>query len=312
MEILKCYPIYKELIWGGKNMEKVFGRQLPSDKIGESWDLSCRHDDMSIISEGQYKDKQFIDVINSDREYFLGSKVMGLDFFPLLIKIIDANDALSVQVHPDDDFANKYENLPYGKSEMWYIESSTSGKLIGGVNVSSKDEMADAIKNNTILESLNYVDVKKGSVIDIPAGFVHAITKGTICYEIQQNSDTTYRLYDYNRKDKEGNTRELHVGKGVEATKIDLVSNAFDTMDMTNNRIIENHFFKVDLIKVNDELTDCTNRDSFYTLTCVDGKGEIKYGDKSIDLIKGETIFIPAGLGSFHVIGNLKYLKAYL
>ncbi|MFV0504594.1 MAG: type I phosphomannose isomerase catalytic subunit [Lachnospirales bacterium] len=311
MEILKFYPIYKEAIWGGDNLNKIFNRDIPSKKTGESWDLTCRTNDMSVVCQGKYKDRTFLDVINTNRKNFLGNKLEHTKDFPLLIKIIDANDNLSIQVHPDDDFANKIENLPYGKSEMWYVEKSESGTLIAGVNLKTSTELRNSIKDNSILNYLNYEKIKKGSVIDIPAGLVHAITSGNIVYEIQQNSDTTYRLFDYNRIDKKGKSRELHIEKGCDATKCQLTSQALETGDVSKE-IVKNNLFTVDLIVVNNVEEQSTDPDHFTTLTCVEGEATIEYGNKKINLIKGDTVFIPANLGDYKIFGTGKFLKAYV
>jgi len=222
---MKLYPlkfgkVYKDYIWGGRNLDKI-GKELPSSgNVAESWELSCHKNGMSTISNGEYSGMTLEEYINKFGCEAIGKALpqKDLDKFPLLIKFIDANDSLSVQVHPSDEYAFKNENGELGKNEMWYILSAESeATLVAGVaNGVTKESFAEAIKNNTVEECLNYIQVKEGDFINIPDGLVHAIGKGIILAEVQQNSDTTYRVYDYNRVGADGKTRPLHVEKSLE------------------------------------------------------------------------------------------------
>ena len=216
MEPLFFDPIYKSIIWGGRNLERIFNRSLPEGKVAESWEISNHGKDNSIITNGEFKGKSLNELLNKFGSKLVGKKCSS-ERFPLLIKLIDANDKLSVQVHPDNEYAKIHDN-DLGKTEMWYIiDAKPNAKLICGVKSgTTKKQFEEAIKNNTLNEYLNYVDVKKGDTIFIPSGTVHAILDGIVIAEIQQNSDTTYRVYDWGRVGKDGKPRELHVEKALD------------------------------------------------------------------------------------------------
>ena len=213
MELVKLKPGVKDYIWGGTYFKK-FNKGTSFDRVSECWELSVRDNDSSIIASGKDKGKLLSEVINKED---IGPVMDRFPYFPLLIKLIDAKENLSIQVHPSDDYALKYENS-FGKSEMWHIISAddNSGLYVGLNNDYSKEDIKKALEEGTILECLNFFKVKPGDTFVINPGTIHAIGKGVRLIEIQQNSNLTYRLYDYNRRDSNGNPRELHIKKALE------------------------------------------------------------------------------------------------
>lgn len=213
MAILKLKAPCKDYIWGGNRLREEYGKELDSDKIAESWELSCHKDGQSMIVGGEFDGKTLSDYIEAKgKSAVLGKNCDRFEYFPVLIKLIDAKDNLSVQVHPSNDYALRVEG-EYGKTEMWYIVDCDPGAelLYGFKHEISKEEFAERIANNTLLEVTNNVPVHKGDVFFIESGTLHAIGKGILIAEIQQNSNTTYRIYDYGRVGKDGKPRELHV-----------------------------------------------------------------------------------------------------
>ncbi|MGN0552633.1 MAG: type I phosphomannose isomerase catalytic subunit, partial [Oscillospiraceae bacterium] len=207
---LKLKPAFKDYLWGGTKLRDVYGKDCSFDKVAESWELSCHKDGNSVIDNGEAKGMTLAEYIEKKGKAILGKNCERFENFPVLIKLIDAKDNLSVQVHPDNEYAMRVEG-EYGKTEMWYIVDCDEGaELIYGFkgNV-SKEEFAERIKNNTLLEITNSVPVKKGDVFFIRSGTLHAIGKGILIAEIQQNSNTTYRVYDYGRVGADGKTRPL-------------------------------------------------------------------------------------------------------
>ncbi|WP_186431505.1 type I phosphomannose isomerase catalytic subunit [Clostridium sp. BSD9I1] len=224
----KFREVYKNYIWGGRNLE-FLGKVLPGGKVSESWEASCHEDGLSVIDNGEFKGKTLFEVMKEKGAEILGEDIYKAykDKFPILIKFIDANDKLSVQVHPDDEYAKKYENNSLGKNEMWYIIDAKPGsKLICGLRDSvDKERFKKACDEERVEECLNYIEVTKGDIINIPSGTVHAIGEGLLIAEIQQSSNITYRIYDYNRKDINGSKRELHLNKALEVINFSETSN---------------------------------------------------------------------------------------
>ena len=210
---LKLSPAFKDYIWGGTRLRTEFGKKCSLEKVAESWELSFHNDGPSVVDSGQNKGKLLKEIIT---ESDLGDKCKNFTYFPVLNKFIDAKQDLSLQVHPSDEYALKNEHS-YGKTEMWYvIEAKNKSCLYIGFNRDvTKSELVKRINDNTILEIMNKIEVKSGDCYFIPSGTIHAIGKGCLIYEIQQNSNLTYRVYDYDRIDKNGKKRELHVEKAL-------------------------------------------------------------------------------------------------
>ena len=221
MNPIKLKPAFKDYLWGGTRLRDDFGKECDFEKIAESWELSCHKDGNSVVADGEFAGLTLAEYIEKQGKSVLGTNCEKFENFPILIKLIDAKDNLSVQVHPDNEYAMRVEG-EYGKTEMWYIVDCDEGAtlLYGFKHEISKDEFRERIANNTLLEVTNAVPVKKGDVFFIEAGTLHAIGKGILIAEIQQNSNTTYRIYDYGRVGADGKPRQLHVDKAVEVTDL--------------------------------------------------------------------------------------------
>lgn len=319
----KCRPVYKEKIWGGRWLEKKFGRILPDNiSIGESWELTCRNDAMSIIDNGDYTGIKLFDIIERFPDKILGNKFnkIIIETFPLLIKFIDANDKLSIQVHPRNESAEHQMKIGFGKIEMWYIvDCDENSKLIVGLkNGITKERFVDSIEKDDLQNCLNEISIKPGDAIFIPAGTVHSILERVRIAEIQQNADITYRIYDWNRTGLDGRARELHISKALES--IDF--NGSEIKPMRGIILDENNKYKRRILSVCKyfaveemiikNLIGNINPDRFEIWTVLDGAGKLKTKKYVYEMIRGETWFIPAYLGDYEIIGNLKILRTYI
>lgn len=313
------YPIklkapLKDYIWGGTTLLKEYGKESTLSKVAESWELAIRKDDNSVIINGACKGMYLADFINKYGKQYLGKNGNKFDDFPVLIKFIDANDMLSVQVHPDNEYALRVEG-EYGKTEVWYImDAEPDARLIYGFKKdTNKEEVRENIENGTLLNLCNSISVKKGDVFFIPAGTIHAIGKGILVAEIQQNSNTTYRVFDYNRKDDQGNERELHIDKALDVLNYKGTSKAdiLDDQSMpeqelgyTRTLISECDYFKSSLLEVCSLYQEDVGEDSFVSLLCLEGSLEFQSGNGDETLTKGESMFLPANYGSYELSGN--------
>lgn len=308
MYIMKLDAPCKDYLWGGTRLRDEYGKKSDKDKIAESWELSCHKDGQSVISNGEYAGKTLSEYIEISGKTVLGKNCEKFEYFPILIKLIDAKDNLSVQVHPDNEYAMRVEG-EYGKTEMWYIVDCEEGAelLYGFKHEISREEFAERIKNNTLLEVTNNVPVHKGDVFFIDAGTLHAIGKGILIAEIQQNSNTTYRIYDYGRVGADGKSRELHVEKACEVTKLippvrptkpmgDTISKAGYNITL----LATSEYFNVNKLDITEKAALSATENTFCSLLALDGT--FKIGD--IILNKGESCFIPAGYGDFTIEGK--------
>ncbi len=300
---MKLTPAVKEIIWGGSKLKTNFGKKADFEKLAESWELTVRPDGMNIIENGEYAGMALGDFIDEATYSVIGADYKG-DRFPLLIKFIDACDKLSIQVHPSDDYSLKNEN-EFGKTEMWYIvDAEKDAELVFGLSENyTKEAFEKAVKENSVEKLLNKVKVHKGDVFFIPAGLVHAIGSGILICEIQQNSNVTYRVYDYGRLGKDGKPRETHVEKAkdviVNYSKEEIEKLQFETAANKDETLLA----ACDKFKVNKysftELSLTANADSFLSLTFIEGDGAIAFNNKNYAFTKGDTYFIPAGMGEF-------------
>lgn len=318
---IKFQPIIKEVLWGGNKLGALLNKDLNGiSNAGESWEISAVDGNMSIVGNGILKGTSIIDLINTYKESLVGHKVYQTynNKFPLLIKFIDANDDLSVQVHPDDNLA-KIRHNSFGKTEMWYVlEAEKNASLISGFALPvNKSNYTLALQSGDLISKLAKHDVQKGDIFFIPAGRIHAIGKGIMIAEIQQTSNITYRVFDYNRKNSLGQERELHTEEALEAIKFD--DNNFNKIEYTpiENRVvdvIDCPYFKANVLYVTDMLyLDCANIDSFIVLMCVDGNASVRYDDVLYPLNIGETMLIPATLNNINIVSeNAKILKVHL
>ncbi len=311
MYILKLNPVFKDYLWGGTKLRDEYGFESSLKKLAEGWMLSCHKDGENTISNGEFKGKTLTDVVK-DNPDFLGENGKKFEYFPILIKIIDAKNDLSVQVHPDNEYAMRVEN-EYGKTECWYIlDCDDDAELIYGFNREiSTEEFAKRIADNIFLETVNKVKVKKGDLFFIEAGTLHAIGKGILLAEIQQNSNTTYRVYDYGRLGADGKPRELHVEKAIDVTNCTpptrstnpegelVVGNGYSSQLLTKCDL-----FNVEKISVTGKFTSTADDKSFVSILVTDGNGEID----SIKIKKGDSLFIPANYGDFTITGDVEII----
>lgn len=306
---IKFENLYYNKIWGGRDLE-IFRNNLPEGAIGESWDIACHKNGTGIVSNGALKGKSFLEIIQQYSHKLVGTKV-STENFPLLVKLINSRENLSIQVHPNDEYSQKFENEP-GKTEAWYvIDAKPGAKLIVGTKNSDKETFAKAISEEKVMNYLNVIDVKKGDCFLINSGLVHAICDGLTIVEIQQNSDVTYRVYDY------GRPREIHIEKSLAVINFDL--NCHNLCDNTVNKfdgfsrvdLCENEFFGINKYTITSEFKDTSDTEKFFILTCVDGEGFI-VGEGFKEIIsKGDSFFIPATLGDYKISGELDILKSY-
>ncbi|MDC6367751.1 MULTISPECIES: type I phosphomannose isomerase catalytic subunit [Flavobacteriaceae] len=298
---LKFKPILKERLWGGIKLKDVLHKPIESDITGESWELSGVDGDISEVANGSLQGNSLQELIAKYGEALLGKSVVerfGKDF-PILIKFIDAKQDLSIQLHPNDELAKERHNS-FGKTEMWYIMDADPGaKLIVGFNKDvDKKEYAQSLEDDTLLDLLNYEEVTEGDTFFINTGKIHAIGAGVLLAEIQQTSDITYRVFDFNRRDKNGNLRELHTELALDAidyTQKDDFKVAYSHDTDAVNTMVECPYFNTNFMELTEGMDqDVTERDSFTIYMCVGGKAEISNDFGTATIGKGETILIPA------------------
>lgn len=315
MEILFFEPVYKDYIWGGTRLKDYFGKDIKTPTTAESWEVSTNDAGLSKISNLSMKGITLKELFDnkSVREEVFGTKTINMDKFPLLIKYIDAKSNLSVQVHPNNEYAKNNEN-DTGKTEMWYIiDCAKDARIICGMKENVKQEdIEEIIRNNKIKENLNYVEIQKGDSIYIPSGTIHAILGDTLICEIQQNSNLTYRVYDWDRLGKDGKPRELHIEKAIKVIDVETKPSIMHTKNDESKIIVDSEYFKVEKIAVAGEYKDKSNKETFYIMNIIDGEGKITTKDKEYELKKGDTILIPAELGEYKIKGKLEILKSYI
>lgn len=320
---LKFEPIIKDLIWGGKKLKTVLNKKNASEKSGESWELSGVDGNISVVSNGFLAGNDLKEIIEVYMGDLVGEKVFeqfGTDF-PLLIKFIDACDDLSIQVHPNDEVAKQRHNS-FGKTEMWYVMQSDPGsKLIAGFRQQvNKETYVYNLGNKTLSNILNNESVKPGDVFFMPAGRIHAIGKGIMLAEIQQTSNITYRVYDYDRRDANGKSRELHTELAVDVIDYNVYPEYKTSYKTVPNRpvnLADCNYFTTNLLELSESFErDMNEFDSFVIYMCMEGAATINYNDntKSEDIVKGETVLIPAEISHYYITPspNAKLLEVYI
>lgn len=339
MEIMKLVPVGKERLWGGRRLKKEFGKTFDIDCLGESWECSVHPDGECMIANGSFEGQTLSRVLKIKPEY-IGTKFSGC--FPILAKFIDANRQLSVQVHPGDEYAriNEHDN---GKTEMWYVlDADTDACLIYGfAHPVNEDILRKAVLDKTLDKHLQKIPVRKGDVYYIPAGTVHGIGAGILLAEIQQSSNVTYRVYDYDRQDKDGNKRELHLEKAIKVLNMDVSQDASQGIRLINyypgcsrQIVCRCKYFDVEKVEASIGFDFSVLETSFQLLMCFDGSGEVwidnDFGEHwkndnhtdimpfsancydnsfHINFSKGDTLFIPASAGRCHLRGKCQLLK---
>lgn len=307
MKIIMLEPIYKDRIWGGNKIKEIFNYPTPSNLTGEAWTISAHKEGSSIIKNGPYQGRTLRALFEERKDLFNHTT---LKEFPLLVKIIDANDDLSVQVHPDDEGAIKYNDL--GKTECWLIlDCKKDTQIVFGHHAKSKAEFKRLVDENKWDQLLNYQKVNPGDFLFVPAGKLHALTKGMLVLEIQQSSDTTFRVYDYQRKDKHGNERDLHIQESIDASFIpDRLIKDARTIKITGKNTIEtlvkSNYFTVEkwLIK---EIFHYDNP-SYLLVSVLDGKGQVNQQQ----IQKGDNFIVTSKVDEISIEGDLELVVAYI
>jgi len=307
---IKFTPILKSKIWGGEKLKTLLNKEAEGHDIGESWEVSDVEGDTSIVANGSLEGKTLAELIETYRGDFLGDKVFAQfgQKFPLLIKFIDAKEALSIQLHPDDVLAKQRHNS-FGKTEMWYIvEVDPGGNLVVGFKeTTDKETYLRHVKEKNLLALLNVEEVKPGQVYFIPTGRIHAIGAGVLLAEIQQTSDITYRIYDWDRKDAEGKGRELHTSLALDAidyTALERYDTPYTKVKNKATEIIDCRYFTTNMLSIDAPVElNHRDKDSFIIYICVKGAVTIQYGKESKEkLKKGETVLMPASLKTFSFV----------
>lgn len=304
-------PVFQEKIWGGNRLHSVFGFDLPNDKIGEDWAISAHPHGVSVVENGEFKGQKLDDLWTEHKELF-GHPSEPV--FPLLIKILDAEDELSVQVHPDDAYGMEHEG-ELGKTECWYIIDAEPGaEIIYGHHAQTREELAEMIEDGRWDDLLKKVPVKKGDFFYVPSGTIHAIGKGIMILETQQSSDTTYRVYDYDRKDNQGKTRELHIQQSIDVTTVPAKTPELQVKEVRkgNSSIVtylETEFFNVYEWDIKG-ITNFKKQAPYTLMTVIDGAGELVVAGKTYTLEKGTSCIIPDGVEEWTVQGELAIIAS--
>ena len=307
MDILFLEPVFKERIWGGQKLNTRFGYELPYEKTGECWAISAHPNVSSIIKNGRFKGRTLQDLYEKDRELF---NHIPSPRFPLLTKILDANDDLSVQVHPNDDYALTYEK-DLGKTECWVVlEAEPGAKIIYGHTAKSKKELRHMIENHQFKELLVEKEVHAGDFIYVPSGTIHALGKGLLILETQQSSDTTYRVYDYDRLDDKGKPRDLHIEKSILVTTVPHTDQTpkpkmLHYKDSVITRFVSNEFFTVERWSISGDLNLKSNH--FKLISVIDGNGTLN-GEK---LTKGDHLIITGEVYDLNLLGKMELIVSW-
>lgn len=309
---IKLFPAFKDYLWGGTKLRDQYGKNCEYDVIAESWELSAHPAGQSIVASGKYKGILFDEYLRRIGRENLGWKYQTFKQFPLLIKLIDAKEDLSIQVHPGDDYALEHEK-EYGKCEMWYImDCEKDAEIYCGFSRDvTKEEVEQYIENGNLLSLLNAVKVEKGKTYYIPSGTIHAIGKGNMICEIQQNSNSTYRIFDYNRKDKYGNYRKLDIEKALNVlnyNKYEYFINEEDNREV----ICQCKYFESTYHKCNQSMEIEIDEDSFVALIIINGDGKIKLMNYELSFQKGECIFIPMRKASVQIYGDCEFISTHI
>ena len=298
---IKLSPSFKDYIWGGNRLVYEFNKQTELSRVAESWELSAHKDGECYVLTGEYEGMKFSDYIAKNRRV-LGDNCKNLADFPILIKLIDAKENLSVQVHPDDEYAKKRHGQQ-GKTEMWHVLDCEAGATLyyGFKNSVSLEQLEVALQNGTVINLLNKVEVKKGDTFFITPGTVHAIGKGILLCEVQQNSNVTYRLYDYDRVGDDGKKRPLHISDALAVTNCKPLP---PHKNISEGLLADCDFFRTEKIRVEGKRSVDITQNSFLSLLVTDGDGELLLNDSTLKFKKGDSIFIPAQNVSAEVLGS--------
>ncbi|MBS4195536.1 mannose-6-phosphate isomerase, class I [Lederbergia citri] len=313
-EPLFLQPVFQERIWGGTALKEKFGYDIPSDHTGECWAISAHPNGPSIVKNGELAGKTLIDLWENHPELF-GNQQSQV--FPLLTKILDANADLSVQVHPNDEYANVHENGELGKTECWYIIDCKEGaELIFGHTAQTKEEFVSMIENNQWDELLQRVKIKPGDFFYVPSGTIHALGEGTLVLETQQSSDTTYRLYDYDRPGQDGKPRELHIEKSIDVSTIphrvtDVAPKVRNISGAVITKFVGSEYFTVFKWDI-DGAAQFKQDQPFMLFSVLEGEVALLLGEQEYPVKKGDHFILPAGVGDFELSGNAKLIVSHV
>lgn len=314
---LQFDPILKERIWGGTKLKSMFNKPIVSNITGESWELSDVEGDVSVVANGDYKGKSLTELLGAFPDDLLGTQVherFGKQF-PLLFKYLDAREDLSIQVHPNDELARKRHNS-FGKTEMWYVMQADENAriIVGFEQKSSPEQYLKSLKEKTILGLLHTADAKKGDVFMLETGTVHAIGAGLVIAEIQQTSDITYRIYDFDRKDANGNARELHVDLALDAINYEKTNTrkTYTHHENQSNGIVDCPYFTTNFIPLDGQSEVHKDGASFTVYMCVEGEFEILIGKEKYHYKTGDTVLLPAAIKALELKGKASLLEIYI
>ena len=316
------HPASKDYLWGGTRLNDDFSKHIPSDSLAETWECSTHPDGVSIAASGEWIGKPLNEILQTHPE-FLGEHAHGVTDLPVLVKLIDANRNLSVQVHPDDEFARANENGQNGKTEMWYVlDADPDSRIAYGLHHTiSNERFLSAVENGTVEKYLQMVPVRKNDVFFIPPGTVHAIGAGCLIAEIQQSSNLTYRLYDYNRTDRNGNRRQLHLEKGLAVANLEAMPEPRQPMRLlrysggtASELLCRCRYFQVERVLVNTEqrrdmAAFRASAESFEIFLFLHGCGTMFCGESMIQFFKGDCVFVPAGSGEIRMHARTEFLR---
>jgi mannose-6-phosphate isomerase len=310
-------PILKERIWGGIKLQSILGKEISSQITGESWEISTVSGEISVVKNGFLQGKTLNELLEKYPEEILGTKVykqFGKEF-PLLFKFLDAREDLSIQVHPNDELAKKQHNS-FGKTEMWYVMQADeeSRIIVGFKQKSSPEEYLKHLEDKTLTSILEEIPVKKGDMFFLETGTVHAIGAGIVIAEIQQTSDITYRIYDFDRKDAQGNTRELHNDLALEAINYNKVEayTKYNKVINTSNEAVNCPYFTTNFIPLDGQLDFKENSSSFKVFMCTEGEFDLVVNKEKQSYKKGETVLIPAIITDYFLVGKASILEIYI
>lgn len=316
---LKFTPILKDKIWGGQKLKTILNKESNLPNIGESWEISDVEGDTSIVSNGNLKGESLKQLLETFQANLIGTQNYRIfkDKFPLLIKFIDAKEDLSIQLHPNDELAAKRHNS-FGKTEMWYVfQADENSNLIVGFNQDMTPETyLKHLEAKTLTKILNFDKVKTGDTYFIEVGRVHAIGAGVMVAEIQQTSDITYRVYDWDRVDDNGNERELHNDLAIDAIDFNMPDNFRVTYNKTENQsneMVSCPYFTTNYLKVTENVSRVNHHDSFIIYMCVEGHASISANGFTESIQKGETILLPAAIKEYEITSkNVTLLEVYV
>lgn len=314
---LQFEPILKDRIWGGEKLKTILNKPITSEITGESWELSTVEGDVSVVANGELKGKSLTELIDQSPNEILGTAVYKRfgNQFPLLFKYLDAREDLSIQVHPNDALAKERHNS-FGKTEMWYVmQADADARIIVGFKEdSSREEYVEHLNNKTLVSILDDVKAKAGDVFFLETGTVHAIGAGLVVAEIQQTSDITYRLYDFDREDAQGNKRELHVDLALDAINYNKVDThkKYETVSNRSNVIVDCPYFTTNFIPLEGKIEGNKSGETFTVYMCIEGSFEIRYENVTYQYKKGDTVLIPADMRGYVLDGAASILEVYI